>query len=514
MPRPSDSYTHSQFSIAEENADPRKSTVRCNHCRSWTGNIRSLDRKKLHLTKHSDHDRPNEDVFTPVIVLTKKPDVKKAYEDCVPEFDAFTCQDFLESFDGQAAIRNGDIGMPPKTAAQTGILGGNVANPHLSGVRRSDPNQPLRPRQSYGAPATPHRIMAPPGPPKPTPSLANHLLNRDPEAVNSATQQAFLSHAGCGTISAHALTQWLAQDAHVSRAFVSFVGRLIGKMRLPDTAITMENTTFRTFDLLISTLNNVRREMSFFDTTASKWGLHIESEIPKPATKGFIDLLSSASSPSASLLEGLVLLWATEHCYRASWHYASTFTNSNTSSSNYSLPSYMTGGHGNVSNPFGPDGSSSLSNEAHINALHQALIPNWTSPAFSKFVDACRSIVDEVANSMTTGNGREEMLRCEQTFKQALWLWKDIWPEVNGMGELDDQASAAPIQPSATPQSAGGAARPSNAQRNITNNEPIEIQDDESGERSVGPDGQDSDVAQTPYGGSRLGAVHAANQSG
>jgi hypothetical protein len=95
----------------------------------------------------------------------------------------------------------------------------------------------------------------------------------------------------------------------------------------------------------------------------------------------------------------------------------------------------MTGTPGNHSNPFGPDGSSSLSNDAHINALHQALIPNWTSPAFSKFVDACRSIVDEVANAMTTGNGREEMLRCEQTFKQALWLWKGIWPDVNGMGE-------------------------------------------------------------------------------
>lgn len=51
MGRPTDSYTHSQFSITDENADPRKSTVRCNHCKSWTGNIRSLDRKKMHLTK-------------------------------------------------------------------------------------------------------------------------------------------------------------------------------------------------------------------------------------------------------------------------------------------------------------------------------------------------------------------------------------------------------------------------------------------------------------------------------
>ena len=175
----------------------------------------------------------------------------------------------------------------------------------------------------------------------------------------------------------------------------------------------------------------------------------------------------------------------------------------------------MTGGPGNISNPFGPDGSSSSSNEAHINALHQALIPNWTSPAFSKFVDACRSIVDEVANSMTSGNGREEMLRCEQTFKQALWLWKGIWPKVNGMGESDELGGAAPpMGQSATPQSAGRDAPPGNAQRNNTNDEPIEIHDDDSGERSVGPDGHDSDVAPTPYGGSGLGVVHAANQSG
>jgi hypothetical protein len=175
----------------------------------------------------------------------------------------------------------------------------------------------------------------------------------------------------------------------------------------------------------------------------------------------------------------------------------------------------MTGGPGNVSNPFGPDGSSSSSNEAHINALHQALIPNWTSPAFSKFVDACRCIVDEVANSMTSGNGREEMLRCEQTFKQALWLWKGIWPEVNDMGEPDEFGAAAPqMGPSGTPQSAGRDARSSNAQKSNTNDEPIEIQDNESGERGVRPDGHDSDVAATPYGGSGLGAVHAATYSG
>ena len=200
--------------------------------------------------------------------------------------------------------------MPPKKQPQGGILHGHVANPHLSGVRWAQgPARPIRAR----GPVTPNRAMPPPAPPKPAPSLANHLLSRDPDGINAATQQPFLSHAGCGTISSAALTQWLAQDAHISREFVSFVGRLIGKMRLPDTAITMENTTFRTFDLLISTLNNVRREMSFFDTTASKYGLQIEPELPKPATKGYVDLLASASGSGASLLEGLVLLWTTEH---------------------------------------------------------------------------------------------------------------------------------------------------------------------------------------------------------
>lgn len=201
--------------------------------------------------------------------------------------------------------------MPP--VRQDGFLRGTVANPHLSGGRRvaAKPSVSFRPNQGL-PPVTPHR-QSQTGPPPPAPSLANHLLSRDPDAVNAATQLQFLSHAGCGTLSAPALTQWLAQDAYISRAFMSFIGRLIGKMRLPGTAISMENTTFRVMDLLISTLNNVRREMSFFDNTATKYELQIYPDPPSPATKGLIDLFANASSSGASLLEGLVLLWTIEH---------------------------------------------------------------------------------------------------------------------------------------------------------------------------------------------------------
>jgi hypothetical protein len=85
---------------------------------------------------------------------------------------------------------------------------------------------------------------------------------------------------------------------------------------------------------------------------------------------------------------------------------------------------------------------STPSADSHIIALHQALIPNWTSPAFSKFVDATRALVDELANITTTRDGKEEMVRCEEIFRQVCWLEERFWPDVNGMGEETESGSA------------------------------------------------------------------------
>ena len=74
--------------------------------------------------------------------------------------------------------------------------------------------------------------------------------------------------------------------------------------------------------------------------------------------------------------------------------------------------------------------SSSTSSESHIAAIHQGIIPNWKSPAFAQFVDACGDVVDELANAQTTGNGREEMMRCEGVWRQVVWLWERRWPGV------------------------------------------------------------------------------------
>lgn len=70
---------------------------------------------------------------------------------------------------------------------------------------------------------------------------------------------------------------------------------------------------YRTMDLLISALNNMRREMQFFEITTTKYGLVLGQEGPTPIARALLDLFVSASSPSASLLEGMVVLWGTEH---------------------------------------------------------------------------------------------------------------------------------------------------------------------------------------------------------
>ncbi|KAJ4347499.1 hypothetical protein N0V95_005373 [Ascochyta clinopodiicola] len=281
---------------------------------------------------------------------------------------------------------------PNISQGPSAILNGQQPNPNLQ-VNRRGPNTK---RARDGQPIAPHPMQQQ----HQAPSLTNHLLAICSGPFAQATQQPFLSHAGCGSLAAGPLSQWLVQDGHYARGYIRFVGQLLAKIRLPQTQNSQFHPMYRTMDLLISALNNMRREMQFFEITATKYGLALSNEPPSPITRALQDLFVSASSSSASLLEGMVVLWGTEH-------YAASF------SSSLSTPS----------------------NDSHIVALHQALIPNWTSPAFNKFVDATRALVDELANITTTRDGKEEMQRCEEIFRQICWLEQRFWPEVDGMGE-------------------------------------------------------------------------------
>jgi hypothetical protein len=118
------------------------------------------------------------------------------------------------------------------------------------------------------------------------------------------------------------------------------------------------------------------------------------------------------------------------------------------------------------------------------------LIPNWTSHGFAKFVDACKAIVDELANSQTSGNGAVELSTCELVFKQVLWLWKQMWPEITDMGEQEETVD-------------------DDGDVNGEANGPIEIPDDE--EEEEGEREEDAPTVDSPFGG--LGAVAVANRA-
>jgi hypothetical protein len=185
------------------------------------------------------------------------------------------------------------------------ILSGQQPNPNLQ-VNRRGPNNK---RARDGQPIAPNTPMAP----NTAPSLTSHLLTICSGPFAQATQRPFLSHAGCGSLGAGPLSQWLVQDGHYARGYIRFIGQLLAKIRLPQTQNSQFHPMYRTMDLLISALNNMRREMQFFEITATKYGLALGMEPPSPVTRAMLDLLVSASSASASLLEGMVVLWASEH---------------------------------------------------------------------------------------------------------------------------------------------------------------------------------------------------------
>ena len=220
-----------------------------------------------------------------------------------------TCQQYLASPDAQAHMAQQDHNSLDADS-QRAMLNGTHPNPNLQ-VHRRGPNSNKRSRESMLAPGPAPQNRN--GSTQFQPSLTNHLVAQSQQAFSAATQQPFLSHAGCGTLSVGPLAQWMVQDGHYTRGYIQFLGAMISKIRLPDVANSQFHPMYRTLDLLISALNNIRREMSFFEITATKYGIQLNSDPPSHVTRAYIDMFNSVSSASSSLLEGMVVLWATEH---------------------------------------------------------------------------------------------------------------------------------------------------------------------------------------------------------
>ncbi|KAM0302598.1 hypothetical protein ACHAPM_004600 [Fusarium culmorum] len=177
----------------------------------------------------------------------------------------------------------------------------------------------------------------------------------------------------------------------------------------------------------------MKKELEFLEATKREYGLEVGLDEPRPATKSFVDIFNSASCASATLLEGMVLLWAVEILFYNSFSYAGSFVAQSmptTERSSFSLPSYCLP---SSASPSAYSGQATRK-DRHTTALREAFIENWKSESFSRFVDVCKSIVDELAVDHMTGNGRADTSACERVFNQAVWLWAQVFPQTTGIG--------------------------------------------------------------------------------
>lgn len=268
--------------------------------------------------------------------------------------------------------------------------------------------------------------------------LTSLLRITSKSAFEKATKHPFLQAAGKGELPKEKLSQWLAQDRLYAQAYVRFIGGLLTKVVLPTNdphcrpkrAVPIEQ---HVFDILVESLNNIQRELRFFDEVTVEYDLdvtalsnqqsedqHFESGYLEPlhTTRAYIDLFMSASSSGVTLLEGMTVLYATEYVYLHAWKHAADVMSSTATSHETLLSpaSFSTGAERDL------DGG----------ALRRKFIPNWSSPEFEKFVIRLGEVVDELAGCVKGADVIEKTRsQCIGWYRQILWLEAQFWPDVD-----------------------------------------------------------------------------------
>jgi thiaminase len=208
-------------------------------------------------------------------------------------------------------------------------------------------------------------------------SLANHLLTLNPEAFKAATQTPFLEKAGKGALSKEILQEWLAQDRLYAQAYLRFATLLLANIP-PPTAVSPNHINERLIDLILDAINNIRRELKFFEDVAHRYGLNLEASVVSVGVQKYRSLFSDIGDgiekDTHSVLDGVLFLWGTERSYLDAWTYASMF-----------------------SSPGSPP-----EQDADGGALRKEFIPNWTSDGFVDFVDRCAKLMDEIWTGQQT----------------------------------------------------------------------------------------------------------------
>lgn len=253
------------------------------------------------------------------------------------------------------------------------------------------------------------------------PSLTSLLLSTSGLLFKAATQSPFLIAAGDGTLSKSKLSEWLSQDRLYAQAYIRFIGSLLSHVQLPTQHITFsqhdESIHWRIVHTLRASLDNIFRELKFFEDTAQKYDLDLEAKSteapfsPETATTKYVNLFGRFSCPIDHdglhgsdwvILNGLIVLWATEKCYLEAWRFAARQSTV----------------------------SKAPASDADGGALREHFIANWTNQTFADFVQELEQLVNELmdkANPSLTQDAQDE---CRELWEEVLDVERRFWPEV------------------------------------------------------------------------------------
>ncbi|KAI1637327.1 hypothetical protein F4809DRAFT_322950 [Biscogniauxia mediterranea] len=275
------------------------------------------------------------------------------------------------------------------------------------------------------------------------PSMSEYLLS-SPETADlyqRATKSRFLELAGQGRLPRALLSQWLSQDRLYAQAYVRFIGGLISRVHLPieveegggssSSSSSGENPHHlpgRILALLQACLSGITQELQLFESAAKAYGLDLAASgcptalgatAPEPfgpatTTRHYIELFdsfgacaaaraSARGDPAPTLLDGLVVLWATETVYLDAWTYARDQE---------------------------PESGSDADADLDGGALRKVFIPNWTSDQFREFVREIRECLDAYAASQDEVTGEVGAAGAMTLYKRVLVLEEDFWPMV------------------------------------------------------------------------------------
>ncbi|KAG6897282.1 hypothetical protein C0992_002822 [Termitomyces sp. T32_za158] len=225
-------------------------------------------------------------------------------------------------------------------------------------------------------------------------TITSHLLCLCPALYSRATKaHPFLIAAAKNNLSDSILSLWLSQDRiYASQAYPRFVGALISHIPFRPNVLSASGVpdySQRILNILVYSLQNIVREVGFFDHTVKEWRLDVTKWKERKETRNYTAEMARISG-TGNVVEGLLFLWAMEKVYLDVW---------------------------------------STVNDALILANGPpsalgSLAKNWSTAEFKTFVDDLTSLVDDIYRNLD----RDAWIVAEDVWRRVLELEEDFWP--------------------------------------------------------------------------------------